>query len=564
MLKNNDLLEYNKKSKFITRRNEASKFLLINIGFAIIILFLALISVLPQVGDRFGDLTQKKEKQESLAAGNTLIVGNGDFSTINTAVAAAAFGDTISIKTGIYNETVTANKALTFQAYGDGPAVIDRNCSSSSGPGIKITASGVTIRGLTVRNTVEAAILIDGTTSSGKPNSVTIDGNTLQNFDCKFIAGSGDPSSWGQYHAGVASWYGGSSTTIINNVIEHRTSGDVHGSANGIWFKSTSGSPSGGGHLISGNTIIGGWDGIGGEAEGDVHGNFDKNTTVENNTISNCWDDGIQAEGGDENVYIKNNDIQSCGTGIALAAPQTGPIYVENNSITNLRRGLYDNLFCYKVGNSGSGDIYLTGNTCRVDSATEISQGGADGILQTNPNFSNKLILRDNIFRTSRYIYSITQNPIPTGTTFSHNCLSTTDSDRFVKWAGGVYYTSLASFQSATGQEQNSQQTTDCSFLDVGGDPLDSDGDGYSDQTELYLGTNPDLACGIDAWPPDFDNNQVINTVDIYKLLPPTYGTTVPSPTPYRYDLVPDGVINTTDVYKVLPPYYGTSCIPEP
>ena len=405
----------------------------------------------------------------SKAAGVIHIVGSGGFSTINAAVAAASSGDTIKIKTGTYSEQVNVNKSISVVDYGDGSVVIDRQCSGT-GPGVDITASGVTIKGLTIQNTVGASVLINGTTSAGRPSLTTVDGNTLQNFDCKFVVGVTDPSGRGQFYAGVASWYGGNGTRIINNVIKHRTSGNVHGTANGIWFKSNSSNPSGGGHLISGNTITGGWDGIGGEAEGDAHGTFDKNTTVENNTISNCWDDGIQAEGGDANVYIKNNNIQSCGTGIALAAPQTGPIYIENNSITNLSLGLYDNLFCYKIGNSGSGDIYLTGNTCRVDSAAEISQGGADGILQTNPNFSNKLILNDNIFRTSRYIYSITQNPTPSGTTFSHNCLSTTDAGRFVKWAGGVYYTNLASFQAGTGQEQTSQQTTDCSFLGGGGD----------------------------------------------------------------------------------------------
>jgi len=96
----------------------------------------------------------------------------------------------------------------------------------------------------------------------------------------------------------------------------------------------------------------------------------------------------------------------------------------------------------------------------------------------------------------------------------------------------------------------------------VPGGDNDDDGDGYSNFTEAYLGTNPDLACGENAWPPDFDSNQVINVTDVFQVLPPNLGTTVPSPTPFRYDLSPNGVINTTDVFKVLPPHFGTSCTP--
>src|SRR4030042_415417 len=151
-----------------------------------------------------------------------------------------------------------------------------------------------------------------------------------------------------------------------------------------LWFKSNENNPSGGGHYIAGNTIIGGWDGIGGEEEGSAHGTFDRDTIIENNTVRDCWDDGIQSEGGDKNVRIRNNDISGCGAGIAFAAPISGPLYVENNYIHDLVMGDYGNLFCYKVGNSTSATVYLTGNTCDVDSAAEQAQGGADGIHQTN------------------------------------------------------------------------------------------------------------------------------------------------------------------------------------
>jgi len=97
----------------------------------------------------------------------------------------------------------------------------------------------------------------------------------------------------------------------------------------------------------------------------------------------------------------------------------------------------------------------------------------------------------------------------------------------------------------------------------------DHDDDGYSDGIEeSYLGTDPLASCSRnsshDAWPPDFDNNQVINTTDVFSVLPPTFGKNENSlnwETLYkRSDLDPNGVINVTDIFKVLPPTMGSSC----
>src|SRR4030042_379320 len=121
------------------------------------------------------------------------------------------------------------------------------------------------------------------------PSNTTLEGMTVQDFDC---AWSGEaPSSWGQFRAGIAAWYTGPGMRITNNLIQHRTSGSPYGVADGIWFKSNDHNPSGGGHYIAGNTIIGGWDGIGGEEEGSAHGPFDRDTITETKPIPDCWAD---------------------------------------------------------------------------------------------------------------------------------------------------------------------------------------------------------------------------------------------------------------------------------
>jgi len=247
--------------------------------------------------------------------------------------------------------------------------------------------------------------------------------------------------------------------TITNNTIRHRTSGEVRGSTDGIGFKGNDNHQSGGGHYIAGNTIIGGWDGIGGEEEGSHHGTFDRDTIVENNTIQNTWDDCIQSEGGDQDVIIRGNDLSGCGTGIAFAAPVTGPLYLENNYIHDLVTGLYDNHFCYKVGQGGGGTTYMTGNTCEVTAAPGQE---ADGIHQTSENLS-PIVSKRNIYRVSRYIFTMGYPSIPSGTDFDEDCMWTTNENLF-KW-NNVYYTNLARFQQATGQERNGRLAQDCSFL---------------------------------------------------------------------------------------------------
>jgi len=98
--------------------------------------------------------------------------------------------------------------------------------------------------------------------------------------------------------------------------------------------------------------------------------------------------------------------------------------------------------------------------------------------------------------------------------------------------------------------------------------PGDGDCDGFTDGDEGMIGTDAADPCADtpgpddeadDRWPSDFDDSQVINISDVFYVLPPYFGTSVP-PTSARRDLAPDGVINISDVFKVLPPYFGWSC----
>ena len=383
------------------------------------------------------------------------------FRTVGRAAALVQPGSTVYIKAGTYREQVTAsasgatNNYITFRNYGSDQVIVDGECSR--GHGFHVTGSWITVQGLTVKRTVEASILIDGA-DAPQPSNITISGMTLQDFDCTWSGQ--DPSSWGQFRGGVAAWYPGPGIRVTNNSIRHRTSGEVRGSADGIWFKSNDSNPSGGGHYIAGNTIIGGWDGIGGEEEGSAHGTFDRDTTVENNTIVGSADDCIQVEGGDTNVRVRNNDLSGCGIGIAFAAPMSGPLYIENNYIHDLVTGWYDAHVCYKVGTNGSSvaTTYLTGNTCDVRGGSE-----ANGIHQSGGDRMTPIVARGNAYRIDGYAFYVADNR---GQDYDEDCFTKayTITDNFAKW-NNVYYQTFADFRAGSGLEANGRESSDCAAV---------------------------------------------------------------------------------------------------
>ncbi|MHC4091954.1 MAG: hypothetical protein ACYSVY_17090, partial [Planctomycetota bacterium] len=99
----------------------------------------------------------------------------------------------------------------------------------------------------------------------------------------------------------------------------------------------------------------------------------------------------------------------------------------------------------------------------------------------------------------------------------------------------------------------------------------DGDCDAWTTADEAIIGTDTGLACGTNAWPPDFDDSQVINITDVFEVLPPYFGSSPSIPDTngdtipdwsVRRDLSPDEVINITDVFLVLPPWFGKTCTP--
>jgi hypothetical protein len=397
--------------------------------------------------------------------------------TISSVIEKANPGSIILIKAGVYREQVEIQKGITLE--GEPGAIIDGQCRNDFGVRIaqdrdpktgQPTAqdvSSIVVRGLTIRNVIQAAVWIykdEDLPQRSAPHHITIDGNTISDFNCQNVNDSSE-----KYRAGVASFFGGSNIRITNNTIKYRSalpddSPQQRSFSNGIWFASRTANASGGGHLIANNRIVGGYDGIGGETEEDPNGSFDQDTVIELNVIINGDDDGIQVEGGGENILVRQNDISLYGTGIALASPHSGPLTIEDNVIHHPRGGRQGNLFCFKVGRAdGSGEAPLSkaqtivkNNTCTADGVV-----GMDGIKQTDRTLA-PLTLRHNCIQVSRYIYEITYGPIDV-LQFDENTFSTTDPERFIKWgSNATLYRSLDEFREATGQEVSGRLSASC------------------------------------------------------------------------------------------------------
>jgi parallel beta-helix repeat protein len=368
-------------------------------------------------------------------------VGEGEqFQTIAEAVAAAHEGDSVLVHAGTYPEQVEITQLMRLEAFGDGPVVIDGGCARENAIRVP-TGSGITLSGMQLQNTTGAAIKVgDGPDGLPRPSHLLIEGMTITDFNCE--------EQDIQALAGIAVWYSDCCLEIRDNVIHYRTEGDPHGRGNGIWFKSNSERPSGGGHVIAGNAISGGWDGIGGENETDPHGTFDRDSTIEGNRIRDCWDDGIQVEGGNANVTVRGNYITRCGSGIAFAPTLVGPLYVEGNTIRDLRTGLYENQFCFKVGNAGDGVTYLTDNVCETE---------GDGISQTNSGVA-PIVSRGNCFRVTRLVWELGD---AARMDFDGDTVWSSGREHFIEW-GDQRYASLREFQDATGHELTGAQSSVC------------------------------------------------------------------------------------------------------
>ncbi len=91
--------------------------------------------------------------------------------------------------------------------------------------------------------------------------------------------------------------------------------------------------------------------------------------------------------------------------------------------------------------------------------------------------------------------------------------------------------------------------------------PDDSDCDGWSTGDENFIGTDPNLACGLAAWPPDFNDSNKADIFDIFILKPSFFKNADDPAYTVRVDLDASSKVDIFDIIR-LKPFFFLSCTP--
>jgi len=250
---------------------------------------------------------------------------------------ATTWSETVSLETAVKvsdrGTTLTVDKSGSPDAYvlydGTGCTI---DTGNQADVGIAVHASYVILRGFTIKNVKEHGIRL-------------FDGHHIVIEDCDISKwGSESEQGWGKdYQACVFSNNKALHAVVVQRCKMHHPSWDTnswaekHGESNHpsgpqtvVFWESA------GNHVIRYNEI---WsdedhyfnDGMGAGYNGGHRGFPGADSDIYCNYIANCWDDGIEAEGGDQNVRIWNNYVEDVLIPIANAAVSIGPLYVWRN-----------------------------------------------------------------------------------------------------------------------------------------------------------------------------------------------------------------------------------------
>ncbi|MBW2530443.1 MAG: hypothetical protein JRI55_03125, partial [Deltaproteobacteria bacterium] len=200
---------------------------------------------------------------------------------------------------------------------------------------ITIDASYVIVRGLELRNAGRRAIRL-----LGQSHHIVIEENDISGW------GGIDTDGWGRnYDAAVYS----SSTDVSQIVVQRNKMHHPRSDANSwdefrvpydtyhpmgpqavVLFNSQ------GNHVIRYNEVYSDEehrynDGFGAGSNFSWEGFPNRDTDIYGNTISHCWDDGIESEGANRNVRIYGNYLDNNFVMIATASTSVGPLYIWRN-----------------------------------------------------------------------------------------------------------------------------------------------------------------------------------------------------------------------------------------
>jgi|GEM_PF-3153857 len=154
--------------------------------------------------------------------------------------------------------------------------------------------------------------------------------------------------------------------------------------------------------------------------DSDIYGNY----------LANCWDDGIEAEGGGRNVRIWNNYVENCFMALANAATSIGPLYIWRNvsgpcnAVDYAERGRDVQGNFLKMGYAGSED-WMTGHSYIFHNT--ILNGADDGChgLGGSSRIIKHTTTRNNVLHVrSTDSHSIAESQTAIANDFDHDLYS--------------------------------------------------------------------------------------------------------------------------------------------
>ncbi len=231
---------------------------------------------------------------------------------------------------------------------------------------------------------------------------------------------------------------------------------------------------SAGNHLIRYNEV---WsdqihyfnDGMGAGRNGSYRGFPGADSDIYGNYIANCWDDGIEAEGGNQNVRIWNNYVEEVLIPIANAATSIGPLYIWQNvsgrsysppgSSWDMTHGPF-----IKMG-FADGEQWMTGHMYIFNNTVFQKHGNGAGGLGGDSRIIKHCTTRNNILHVRQEDrHSIAVDRRHADNDFDHDLMSAAFPDghqqhglngitRYVEDAGFDPETKTGRFQLATGSK---------------------------------------------------------------------------------------------------------------
>lgn len=253
------------------------------------------------------------------AASNMLVVPD-DYATIGWAVGNATAGDTVYVKSGTYNESVSIDKPLSLIGEDMSNTIILSEGTRGSGHTISVKADNVTISGFTITSYHPFHSLYYFYGIGIRGSNCNITGNIIEN--CR---------------EGIVSSASVHSVIISKNIIRDTTAGmgilfiyaapyQITITDNNITSTTYGIGVQGGySYVISGNNVLDNGGGIG------IRGS--DSTITGNNVVSNRGPEGIRIEG--SNNTVSGNYVADNVVGVRFTGSNTTDNLFYNNSFDN-------------------------------------------------------------------------------------------------------------------------------------------------------------------------------------------------------------------------------------